>query len=115
MKYDIGFENTILISNKQLVRILVLMIVRNFCLDLVLHYNKIYLAVIFAVAETDIALIKSKANSHEAHFITSLCLYLLQQGYQRSQITILTGYTGQLMTFKRMMPRSQFEGNNLSR
>ena len=60
--------------------------------------------------ESDIKQIKSKSNIHEAEFMKSFCLYLIQQGYKRSQITILTGYTGQLIALKNIMPRKQFEG-----
>ncbi|CAH2283721.1 Hypothetical predicted protein [Pelobates cultripes] len=53
---------------------------------------------------------KSHQNSHEADFVKSLCLYFLQQGYQPSQITILTTYSGQLYCIQKKMPRSTFEG-----
>jgi len=53
---------------------------------------------------------KSKSNEHEARFLSSLCLYLLQQGYKPTQITILTMYTGQMFLLRRLMPKSQFEG-----
>ncbi|XP_057306393.1 NFX1-type zinc finger-containing protein 1-like isoform X2 [Hydractinia symbiolongicarpus] len=60
--------------------------------------------------EGEIEHLKSKCNLHEARFIKSLCRYFLKQGYASSQITILTGYTGQLLTLQNMMPRSEFEG-----
>ncbi|KAM4688986.1 NFX1-type zinc finger-containing protein 1-like [Discoglossus pictus] len=53
---------------------------------------------------------KSHQNSHEAAFVRSLCLYLIQQGYSPSEITILTTYTGQLHCIQKMMPKSIFEG-----
>jgi len=53
---------------------------------------------------------KSKSNEHEARFLSSLCLYLLQQGYEPSQITVLTMYTGQMFLLRRFMPRTMFEG-----
>ena len=53
---------------------------------------------------------KSKSNIHEAQFIKGLCMYFLQQGYKPSQITVLTGYTGQLLQLKNIMPKSDFEG-----
>ncbi|EKX50132.1 hypothetical protein GUITHDRAFT_57273, partial [Guillardia theta CCMP2712] len=37
----------------------------------------------------------SKTNSHEVACVIALVTYLLQQGYARDQITILTGYLGQ--------------------
>ncbi|XP_057289829.1 NFX1-type zinc finger-containing protein 1-like isoform X1 [Hydractinia symbiolongicarpus] len=52
----------------------------------------------------------SKANTHEAKFLSSLCLYFLNQDYDPSQITILTGYTAQVQELRTYMPRSVFEG-----
>ena len=60
--------------------------------------------------ERSIGKFKSKANLHEAKFIKSLCLYFLQQGYDPGQITVLTGYSGQLMELRSLMPRDIFEG-----
>ena len=40
---------------------------------------------------------KSYSNVHEASYLVALCGYLLKQGYRRSQITILTPYSGQVM------------------
>ncbi|CAH1269008.1 ZNFX1 [Branchiostoma lanceolatum] len=57
---------------------------------------------------------KSRSNMHEAQFMASFCRYLLQQGYNPSQITILTTYTGQLFNFKKVMPRQVFEGVRVS-
>ena len=53
---------------------------------------------------------KSKSNMHEAEYIVQLCKYLLMQGYEPSQITVLTGYSGQLSEMKRLMPKTVFEG-----
>jgi len=53
---------------------------------------------------------KSKTNKYEAEYLVALCRYLLLQGYEPSQITILTGYSGQLTEMKRMMPKAEFEG-----
>ncbi|XP_065646568.1 NFX1-type zinc finger-containing protein 1 isoform X4 [Hydra vulgaris] len=52
----------------------------------------------------------SKANLHEAKFIKSFCFYLLQQGYQPNQITILTGYSEQLLELQKRMPKDRFGG-----
>ncbi len=52
----------------------------------------------------------SKSNRHEAEFLVGLCYYLIQQGYQPSQVTILTTYMGQLSIFKQLMPRAKFSG-----
>ena len=54
--------------------------------------------------------LKSKGNYHEAKFIAELCRYLLLQGYDQSQITILTPYTGQLVKLKKFMPKDPFQG-----
>jgi hypothetical protein len=51
---------------------------------------------------------KSRSNMHEARFLTALCRYLMQQGYQGSQITVLTTYTGQMFLLRRTMPKSLF-------
>ena len=55
---------------------------------------------------------KSKSNLHEAKFLTALCRYFIQQGYQPSQITILTAYSGQLLKLKKEMieDKTFFEG-----
>lgn len=53
---------------------------------------------------------KSRSNLHEARFLTSLCKYLLQQGYSPFQITILTAYKGQVFIFKQIMDKKTFEG-----
>ena len=54
--------------------------------------------------------LQSYSNSHEADFLVALCNYLLLQGYRRSQITILTMYTGQLLLLQERMPRRIFGG-----
>ena len=53
---------------------------------------------------------KSRTNIHEANFVSSLCWYLLLQGYTPEQITILTPYTGQLLAIRRCMPKKKFQG-----
>ncbi|XP_077298497.1 NFX1-type zinc finger-containing protein 1-like [Arctopsyche grandis] len=40
--------------------------------------------------------LSSHSNKHEAHFIISLAKYLIQQGYEASDITILSTYSGQM-------------------
>ncbi|CAG0923232.1 unnamed protein product [Notodromas monacha] len=47
--------------------------------------------------------LKSKSNEVEAKFLLALCRYLLLQGYKHEQITILTGYSGQLFVFKKLL------------
>ena len=42
----------------------------------------------------------SKQNSHEAKFIAKLTDYLLKQGYQETEITILTFYEAQKYSIK---------------
>ncbi len=44
----------------------------------------------------------SHSNMHEAKFIVAVCVYLIQQGYDPSQITVLTGYTGQMFAIRRL-------------
>ena len=55
----------------------------------------------------------SKLNEHEAMFLVKLCRYLLKQGYNPNQITILTTHSSQLFAFKKKMPRSDFTGEGL--
>ena len=52
----------------------------------------------------------SHSNIGEADLVVSLCKHLLKQGYNPSQITILTAYTGQLLCVRDKMPRKEFEG-----
>ena len=60
--------------------------------------------------ETLVGGLQSYSNYHEAEFLVALCKYLLLQGYERSQITVLTMYTGQLLLLQEMMPKREFEG-----
>lgn len=43
----------------------------------------------------------SHSNRFEAAFLANLCQYLLQQGYKRQQITVITPYNGQVVCLKR--------------
>ena len=52
----------------------------------------------------------SHSNPHEARYIVALCKYLLQQGYEPSQITVLVAYTGQLLNMRKHMPKKDFYG-----
>lgn len=45
----------------------------------------------------------SHINSHEALFIVELCRYVILQGYDTSQVTILTTYSGQLHQIRQLM------------
>lgn len=56
----------------------------------------------------------SKRNKHEAEFIVALCKYLVQQGYQREQITILTTYVGQLFELRALLRAREIEGVRVS-
>ncbi|XP_046560628.1 LOW QUALITY PROTEIN: NFX1-type zinc finger-containing protein 1-like [Haliotis rubra] len=56
----------------------------------------------------------SHANEFEARYVVALCEYLMKQGYERSQITILTTYSGQLLKLKKMMPKQIFQGVRLT-
>ena len=53
---------------------------------------------------------RSRSNEHEAKFVGALCRYLILQGYERKQITVLTAYTGQLVQLKKEMPTNFFRG-----
>ncbi|XP_031618979.1 NFX1-type zinc finger-containing protein 1 [Contarinia nasturtii] len=46
---------------------------------------------------------RSHLNVHEAEFIVELCRYTILQGYETSQVTILTTYSGQLHEIRKLM------------
>ena len=50
---------------------------------------------------------KSHSNQHEAEYMIALCGYLLNQGYDESQITILTLYTGQMFALRKLARNAQ--------
>ena len=52
----------------------------------------------------------SHSNDFEARYIVQLCSYILKQGYDRSRITVLTTYSGQLLTLQKLMPKQMFDG-----
>ena len=53
----------------------------------------------------------SRSNKHEAKFMAALCRYLILQGYEREQITVLTAYVGQLAQLKKeLVPNDFFSG-----
>ena len=54
--------------------------------------------------------LSSPFNKHEAEFTAALCKYLLQQGYNGRNITILTPYIGQMIELRNYMPKSTFNG-----
>ena len=60
--------------------------------------------------ETLIEGLQSYSNRHEAEFLAAFCNYLLLQGYDGSQITVLTMYTGQLLLLQERMPKRTFKG-----
>ena len=47
--------------------------------------------------------LKSKQNDYEAKYLAKLCAYLLKQGYNSDQITILTFYVGQVLLIKKYL------------
>lgn len=47
--------------------------------------------------------IQSQLNMHEAEFIVALYQYIILQGYDKSQVTILTTYSAQLKEIKKSM------------
>ena len=53
---------------------------------------------------------RSRSNTYEARYVTSLTQYLLNQGYRKHQITILTMYRGQLIKIKKQMSKRIFAG-----
>ena len=59
-----------------------------------------------ASAETHSEETKSKSNKHEALYVVALARYLCQQGYDPSQLTILTTYTGQYRMVTKMLQKS---------
>ena len=61
--------------------------------------------------------VHSKVNRHEAEFLVELCLYLLRQGYQSSQITVLTTYTGQMFVIRDLVKsrKDEFQGDSMPR
>ena len=50
---------------------------------------------------------RSHLNVHEAEFIVELCRYVILQGYETSQVTILTTYSGQLHHIRQLMRAHQ--------
>ncbi|KAL3859442.1 hypothetical protein ACJMK2_009662 [Sinanodonta woodiana] len=53
---------------------------------------------------------KSYLNVHEAKFIAAFAKHLLNQGYMRSQITILATEMSQVISIRRLLPKNEFEG-----
>ena len=58
--------------------------------------------------EEEVQGMKSKCNKYEAEYLTKLCSYLLKQGYQSKQITILTFYIGQVMEILSIIKKDSF-------
>ncbi|XP_048249506.1 NFX1-type zinc finger-containing protein 1-like [Haliotis rufescens] len=50
----------------------------------------------------------SHFNGFEVNYIVRLCKYLLLQGYQKSQITILSAYLGQVARIRKELPNPEF-------
>ncbi|KAH9488055.1 NFX1-type zinc finger-containing protein 1 [Bulinus truncatus] len=50
---------------------------------------------------------QSKTNAHESQYVVELCKYLLLKGYEASQITILTTYSGQVYLIRKTMRERQ--------
>ncbi|KAM9302608.1 NFX1-type zinc finger-containing protein 1-like [Morus bassanus] len=49
--------------------------------------------------------IGSYSNRSEAAFLVHLCKYLLEQGYAKGQLTVLTPYSGQVATIRQLLAR----------
>ncbi|BFZ12701.1 hypothetical protein BsWGS_15740 [Bradybaena similaris] len=56
--------------------------------------------------ETHLEATMSKANTHEAKFLVALSQFLLNQGYEASQITILATYAGQVTEIRKRLDMS---------
>ncbi|XP_062521487.1 NFX1-type zinc finger-containing protein 1-like [Corticium candelabrum] len=54
--------------------------------------------------------LKSHFNIHEASFVAGLCRYLMLQGISSNKITVLTTYTGQVLSLKKFMPKATYNG-----
>ncbi|XP_053101966.1 NFX1-type zinc finger-containing protein 1-like [Hemicordylus capensis] len=50
---------------------------------------------------------ESYSNEHEATFLASLTSYLLKQGYEQSQITLLTPYHGQMVWIRALLKQQR--------
>ena len=57
--------------------------------------------------------LKSKYNDYEANYIVRLCGYIIKQGYNGNQITILTFYVGQVMTIMSYIKKSSLKDKNI--
>ena len=57
---------------------------------------------------------KSYSNQHEATFVISLAQYIIQQGYEPFNVTILTTYKGQLFLLQRLLMDYHFPQQNLT-
>ena len=58
--------------------------------------------------------LKSKVNEYEAIYLSNLCRYLLLQGYDHNQITILTFYVGQVLAIKKQLKILKLENIRVS-
>lgn len=57
---------------------------------------------------------QSYSNEFEAKYVMRLTRYLIQQGYKRQDITVLTPYSGQMFCIRDLMPKSEFLGIRIS-
>lgn len=57
---------------------------------------------------------QSSLNEFEAKYVMRLTRYLIQQGYKRQDITVLTPYAGQMFCIRDLMPKSEFLGIRIS-
>jgi hypothetical protein len=56
-----------------------------------------------SVQEDGVEDTRSHTNDHEAALVVGLCDYLLKQGYEPNQITVLTMYSGQMFQIRKRM------------
>ena len=52
---------------------------------------------------------RSHSNNHEAEYVIGLYEYFLKQGYEPSQVTILTLYTGQMFAIRKLLKRKNLD------
>lgn len=55
---------------------------------------------IFIIQESDET---TKRNAYESQYMVALCNYLVNQGYNPEDITILTTYNGQIFQFSQVI------------
>ena len=75
--------------------------------------NDMFIITHTRLEEEDINL-SSKKNKFEAEYLIKLCKYFILQGYDVSQITILTFYVGQVLLLRSECKKEKIEGIRIS-